>query len=57
MFTSQFVGNDVLFSGIFGWQYAFTPEGLAGPTKDWMNMFCKERLIVDKHWHENLSNK
>lgn len=33
--------------GIIGWQEAFVPEGLTTVTRQWMNIFCKERLLVD----------
>jgi len=41
--------------GIIGWQLAFTPEGLPMQTQQWMGMFCKERLIVDRYCHEKLN--
>ena len=44
----------VLHFGLYGWQLAFTPEGLPLTTQQWMGIFCKERLIVDKHWRERL---
>jgi hypothetical protein len=34
--------------GIIGWQEAFTTSGLSTTTGIWMNLFCKERLCVDK---------
>lgn len=33
--------------GIIGWQKAFTPSGLPTTTKQWMAMFCQERLLID----------
>lgn len=44
----------VVHLGVHGWQLAFTPEGLHSTTQQWMGIFCKERLIVDKHWRERL---
>jgi len=38
--------------GISGWQLAFTPEGLPLVTRQWMNLFCKERLTIDLLAHE-----
>jgi hypothetical protein len=37
----------VVHLGISGWQLAFTPEGLPLVTRQWMNLFCKERLAID----------
>ena len=37
--------------GIFGWQMAYTPEGLQESTQHWMRLFCIERLCVDINWH------
>jgi len=30
--------------GVHGWQLAYTPEGISLITKQWMNLFCRERL-------------
>jgi hypothetical protein len=33
--------------GILGWQFAFTPRGLAPLTVQWMRLYCPERLSLD----------
>jgi hypothetical protein len=45
----QYLRLMVTHLGIRGWQLAFTPEGLPPETQQWMNIFCKERLITDLH--------
>jgi hypothetical protein len=42
----------VVHLGISGWQLAFTPEGLPLIARQWMNLFCKERLTIDLLAHE-----
>jgi tubulin polyglutamylase complex subunit 2 len=45
---SDYVRLLVLHLGIVNWQLVFTPEGLTSETIQWMHIFCKERLCVDK---------
>ena len=33
--------------GVRGWQQTFTSHGLSPSTKQWMALFCKERLCID----------
>ena len=40
--------------GIYGWQLVFTPEGLQLDAEQWMNLFCKERLMIDLHGRHKL---
>ena len=47
----QYLRLMVTHLGIRGWQLAFTPEGLSPETQQWMNIFCKERLITDLDSH------
>jgi hypothetical protein len=49
---TQYLRLMVAHLGIYGWQLAFTPEGLPVVTQQWMNMFSKERLVVDRQSHE-----
>lgn len=50
----QYLRLMVLHLGIRGWQLAFTPEGLPPATQQWMNYFCKERLITDLYSNDVL---
>jgi hypothetical protein len=34
--------------GISGWQYVYTPQGLSSATQQFMSIFCKERLCIDR---------
>jgi hypothetical protein len=47
---TQYLRLMVSHLGIYGWQMAFTSEGLSETTQQWMSLFCKERLIVDRHY-------
>jgi len=49
---THFLRVMVVHVGIYGWQLAFTPEGLPTTTQHWMGLFCKERLCVDLHRHQ-----
>lgn len=51
---TQYLRLLVIHLGIHGWQLAFTPEGLPTTTQQWMTMFCKERLLIDRYWRERL---
>jgi tubulin polyglutamylase complex subunit 2 len=51
---TQYFRLMVIHVGIHGWQLAFTPEGVPPVTQQWMGLFCKERLIVDKYWRDRL---
>ena len=44
---SDFLRLMVVHVGIFGWQLAFTPEGLPPMTQQWMQLFARERLVMD----------
>jgi len=44
---SQYYRLSLVHVGIIGWQDAFTAAGLAPATRQWMGIFCKERLLVD----------
>ena len=39
---TNFLRLMVTHFGIYGWQYAYTPEGLPSDTIHWMGLFCKE---------------
>jgi tubulin polyglutamylase complex subunit 2 len=49
---SQYYRLSLVHLGIIGWQDAFTPAGLSPTTKQWMGIFCKERLLVDIAGHQ-----
>ena len=51
-FTS-FLRLMVMHLGIVGWPLVFTPYGITPSTYQWMNIYCKERLILDIHWLDN----
>lgn len=44
---THFLRLAVVHLGIYGWQLAYTPEGLPASTRQWMGLFCRERLAVD----------
>ena len=46
---TQYLRLCVLHLGIFGWHKIFTPEGISMTTRQWMGMFCRERLCVYQH--------
>eukprot|EP01031_Cornospumella_fuschlensis_P036532 gene36532-44318_t len=41
--------------GIHGWQSVFFDVGWCLSTQHWMQMFCKERLIVDRHYRSEVA--
>jgi tubulin polyglutamylase complex subunit 2 len=43
----------VVHLGIQGWQAVFT-DSWTPTTQHWMNLFCKERLLVDRHYRHEL---
>lgn len=47
---TQYVRLMVVHLGIYGWQMVFSDDGLMDVTQHWMALFCKERLIVDRHY-------
>ena len=47
---TQYLRLMVAHLGIYGWQLAFTETGMSELTQQWMNVFCKERLIIDRHY-------
>jgi len=53
---TQFCRLMVVHLGIVGWPLAFTPEGLSPVTTQWMNIYCKERLILDLHWQKKVQS-
>lgn len=54
---TQYLRLCILHLGVFGWQKIFTPEGISMTTRQWMGMFCRERLCVYQHNHNNLTRK
>lgn len=52
---TQYVRLCILHLGIYGWQKIFTPEGISITSRQWMGMFCRERLCVYQHHHHNAS--
>jgi tubulin polyglutamylase complex subunit 2 len=36
--------------GIYQWQLAFSDDGFSEVTEQFMHLFCKERLVIDKHY-------
>lgn len=51
---TQFIRLMVTHLGVYGWQNMFTPEGASSSTRQWMRMFCKERLIIDRDAHSKI---
>lgn len=51
---SQYLRLQTLHLGIFGWIFAYTPEGIPPVTYQWLNIYCKERLILDTYWLNRL---
>jgi hypothetical protein len=49
----QYLRLMVTHLGIRGWQAAFTPEGLPPLTQQWMNVFCKERLVTHLYFNDS----
>jgi tubulin polyglutamylase complex subunit 2 len=43
---TQYLRLAVLHLGIIGWHGVYFPEGLSMTTRQWMGMFCRERLCV-----------
>lgn len=43
---TQYLRLAVLHLGIIGWHYVFVPEGITMTTRQWMGMFCRERLCI-----------
>lgn len=35
--------------GVYGWQLAYSSEGLPPETIHWMGLFCKERICIDEN--------
>lgn len=46
---TQYLRLLVSHLGIYGWHMVFTEEGLPEVTQQWMEFFCRERLIIDRH--------
>jgi hypothetical protein len=46
---TQYLRLLVSHLGIYGWQMIYTEEGLPEVTQHWMELFCKERLIIDRN--------
>ena len=44
---SDFLRLMVMHVGVHGWQLAFAPEGLPPLTQQWMQLFARERLVMD----------
>lgn len=51
---TQYFRLAVVHLGVLGWQSAFTVDGLSETTQQWMNIFCKERLICDRHLRQEI---
>jgi hypothetical protein len=47
---TQYLRLMVTHLGIYHWQLAFSDDGLSQVSEQWMHLFCKERLIIDKHY-------
>jgi len=45
--VSDFLRLMVVHVGVNGWQLAFSPEGLSPLTQQWMQLFARERLVMD----------
>ena len=43
---TQYLRLAVLHLGIIGWHGIYTPEGITMTTRQWMSLFCRERLCV-----------
>jgi tubulin polyglutamylase complex subunit 2 len=43
---TQYLRLAVLHLGIIGWHAMYFPEGMTMSTRQWMGMFCRERLCV-----------
>jgi tubulin polyglutamylase complex subunit 2 len=43
---TQYLRLAVLHLGIIGWHAMYFPEGITMSTRQWMGMFCRERLCV-----------
>lgn len=48
---TQYLRLCILHLGVFGWHKIFTPAGITMTTRQWMGMFCRERLCVYQHYH------
>jgi hypothetical protein len=46
----QYLRLMVTHLGIFHWQLAFSDDGVPDLTEQYMHLFCKERLVIDKHY-------
>lgn len=46
----QYMRLMITHLGIFQWQLAFSDDGLPELTSQYLQLFCKERLIIDKHY-------
>jgi len=44
---ADFLRLMVVHVGVSGWQLAFSPEGLPPLTQQWMQLFARERLVMD----------
>jgi hypothetical protein len=47
---TQYMRLMVVHLGIHGWQGVFMDNCWPVSTQTWMNIFCKERLIIDRHY-------
>lgn len=46
---TQYVRLSILHLGIYGWHRVYSDEGLTMTTRQWMGLFCRERLCVYQH--------
>jgi len=44
----------VVHLGIVGWQYCYTDAGCDPITRQWMRLYCPERLAADEALHSAL---
>lgn len=51
---TQYMRLMTVHLGILGWQGVFTADGLSETTQHWMNVFCKERLVGDRHFRAEI---
>jgi tubulin polyglutamylase complex subunit 2 len=54
---SQYMRLMVLHLGIYGWQLLFTSDGLPENAQIWMDIFCKERLLIDRTFRADIEKE
>lgn len=43
---TQYLRLAVMHIGVIGWHQIFFPEGITSSTRQWMTLFCRERLCI-----------